>query len=66
VARAPTTNYDKSNKSRSQSRKKSNSPIRYDSPRRKLYEAKFEKFIANKDAKTKVRQKTREDGERRL
>ena len=51
--------------SRSQSRgrsyspfpKKKEVPIVYDSPRRKLYEAKFEKFVANKENKVKVEKK---------
>ena len=35
--------------SRSKSKKRSESPIEYNNPRTKLYEAKFEKYIANKD-----------------
>ena len=39
--------------SRSRSRKRSESPIEYNDPRVKLYEAKFEKYLANKQQKTK-------------
>jgi hypothetical protein len=39
-------------KSRSISKKREESPI-YESPRQKLYEAKFEKYLANKEAKMK-------------
>lgn len=43
-------------RSRSQTKKKDESPLVYTSPRRKLYEAKFEKYVANKENK-KVQEK---------
>ena len=38
---------------RSGSRKREESPVTYNSPRQKLYEAKFEKYLANKEQKLK-------------
>lgn len=52
-----TKSHGESQRSHSGKRKKEDSPIQYDSPRRKLYEAKFEKYLANKNQKHKQEKK---------
>ncbi len=46
--------HSQSRKSFGSQSRKSHEPLVYESPRRKLYEAKFEKFISNKENKVKV------------